>query len=146
MEKLRILLVDDQEFYLKTFALGLRSLKKYVLEPIIFTASNQQDALAIINDQALDLVITDGVFPEHLGGYIGDGHGNLFTEDFRGNLVAQAAREKEILVIGVSAEPQFFDNVDLALKKPIDLIELVEKIIELLITNKKGAINVRNTN
>ena len=128
MKTINILIVDDQEIYRKGFAFGLRIIERGILESNIFEAGNLHDALEVLKNQKVDLVITDGMFPENKFGQVGDGHSNTKQEYFRGNVVAKEARRKEVRVIGMSEEPRLFENVDHCFKKPIDIMGLINII------------------
>ncbi|HPI67000.1 MAG TPA: hypothetical protein PKZ16_00400 [bacterium] len=132
MKEVRILLVDDEELYRKSFKMGLSLLHRHGIEPVIFEAGDLETALGILNFQSVGLVLTDGIFPAKPDSYIGDGHGNCTKEDFHGNEVAAEARRLGVKVIGISSEPKLFHEVNVVFKKPVDLMELIQKIVELL--------------
>lgn len=129
MKEIRILLVEDEEIYHKTFILALRFLRRFDFEPTVFITDNLTTALELLNDEKIDLVVTDGVYPLRQNAY---GHGYVNPEYFRGNELAAKAKKLGVKVVGVSTEPERFQHVDCVFKKPIDLLEVMNKIVELL--------------
>ncbi|GIU69273.1 MAG: hypothetical protein KatS3mg002_0509 [Candidatus Woesearchaeota archaeon] len=83
-------------------------------------ASNLEDALSLIQKKNYSCIITDGVFPEK-GNYKIT---HASPADFRGNAVINAAKARNILVIGISSEPKYFKNADAIFKKPINISEV----------------------
>ena len=126
----RVLIVDDQAVYRKSLEMVLRFKPETDgFSLIIDEADNLQDALKQIAENNYEVVITDGVFPEEAGGYVGDNR----PEDFRGNQVIQAAKSKGVkLVVGMSAEPQGFKGADLIFEKPIDIESLRQAVKEAI--------------
>ena len=124
MKNIKILLVDDEPAYLKSLSLALRGLKKYGFEPEIFQADNLEGALGVLDLNKIDLVITDGQFFEKKQGY---------PLKFLGNKLAFEAGRKLIPIIGMSAAPKSFqpELFDVIFKKPVEIMELIKKIIKL---------------
>lgn len=127
-ENIKILLVEDNKEFANSL---LVTVGKYFKMDYV---DNLEDALAAIQNNHYDVVITDGAFPEKKGYSIGS-HGHLRDEDYRGNIVARAAKAKKSYVIGVSMESHRLKEPDLIIEKGklsiLDLIGLIKKKFNL---------------
>ncbi|MCF7872017.1 response regulator [Candidatus Woesearchaeota archaeon] len=129
---IKILIVEDKEQYLKTMTFVLQN------HFAVDTAASLQTALNKIQKEHYDLILLDAIFPERDGRPLGDGHGNLSSKDFRGKTVLELARSKKIPVIGISSNPEYYQNENLALnlhKRDIDLVALPKIINEIVEKN-----------
>ena len=122
----RILIVDDEILYRKSLLFGLKFEEgRDGFSTRIDEADNLVDALKQLEQDNYEVVITDGVFPEKAGGFVS----GLYEQDFRGNQVVKAAKDKGVkLVIGISSEPQGFKEADVVFAKPVEITELKEVI------------------
>jgi DNA-binding response OmpR family regulator len=121
----KILIIDDSEEILKTYN-KFFSKKNY----IVSTASNGLDGLKILQTEPndFDLIITDIVMPNISGvGVI-----SIVKKKFPEMLI--------IAITGWGEHPEVLASeaeADLVLEKPIDLLELDKRIIDLIESKKK---------
>jgi DNA-binding response OmpR family regulator len=119
-KKYKILIIDDSEEILKTYR-KFFSKKKYQVS----TASNGLDGLKILQTEQsdFDLIITDIVMPNISGvGII-----SIVKKKFPDILV--------IAITGWGEHPELLASeaeADLVLEKPIDLMELEKRIVNLI--------------
>jgi DNA-binding response OmpR family regulator len=119
-KKYKILIIDDSEEILKTYR-KFFSKKKY----LVSTASNGLDGLKILQTEQndFDLIITDIVMPNISGvGII-----SIVKKKFPDILV--------IAITGWGEHPELLASeaeADLVLEKPIDLMELEKRIVNLI--------------
>ena len=114
----RLLIVDDSKLYRNSMIFAFQ---KYFT---VDSCGNLADALKLIQKHHYDLLIIDGAFPES-GDYELP---NPTDSDYRGNLLAEAARKRGIIVIGTSAAPEKLKNCDYTFKKPFDILEMINFI------------------
>ncbi len=129
----RILIVDDETLYRKSLAFGLNfKADKDGFTAKVDEADNLKDALKQLEQNDYHIVMTDGVFPQEAGGFASA----LYERDFRGNQVIEAAKSKGVkLVVGISSEPERFQQADLVFKKPLDINTLKEAIKQIAKNN-----------
>jgi DNA-binding NtrC family response regulator len=115
--KARVLLVDDEEEYLKALATRLETRGMEVS-----TASNGQDAVATIDKAAFDLIILDLAMP---------GMDGLET------LKQIKSRQPEAEIIMLSGQGSIKTSIEAMklgaddfIEKPVDIKDLLEKISE----------------
>lgn len=122
-----VLLVDDEEFFLKSMVDGFASARSRLK---VLTAPNGRAALAVLRSTPVDLVVTDLKMPE-LDGF---------------QLVAELSRTHPGLPVVVMTafstaplEEQLKDaGVSLVLDKPIDFPALSKKVFEVLAASASG--------
>ena len=122
-----VLLVDDEEFFLKSMVDGFASARSRLK---VLTAPNGRAALAALKSAPVDLVVTDLKMPE-LDGF---------------QLVAELSRSHPGLPVVVMTafstaplEEQLKDaGVSLVLDKPIDFPALSQKVFEVLAASASG--------
>ncbi len=116
--KLNALIVEDNAMYLACWKLGLnKECNKYD------EATNERDALNLIEKNTYNIIVTDGAFPKNDELHLRD---NLRENDYRGKNIAKLAKEKGAYVIGITEEPEKLrcKSIDKLMKKPIDINEL----------------------
>ena len=128
-EKPKLLIVEDDQWFRKSLEVVL---KKYF---DIDQAGSEDKALELLAEKDYLIVSTDGAFPKHEGGYVGN-HGVLHDSDYRGNTVAKAAKEKGSFVIGLSTEPERLTEPHIIMsKKGLDLmfhVKYLKQVVERL--------------
>ena len=123
-KKYRILIIDDSDEILQTYKKFFVK-KKYEVS----TASNGLDGLKILQTESFDfdLIITDIVMPNISGvGII-----SIVKKKFPDILI--------IAITGWGEHPEILASeaeADLVLEKPIDLIELDKRIVDLMHSKK----------
>ncbi|MFH2063854.1 MAG: response regulator [Pseudomonadota bacterium] len=119
-KKYKILIIDDSEEILETYKKFFNK-KKY----LVSTASNGLDGLKILQTEQndFDLIITDIVMPNISGvGII-----SIVKKKFPNILI--------IAITGWGEHPELLASeaeADLVLEKPIDLMELEKRIVNLI--------------
>ena len=128
----KILLVEDEEYLLKSLEVFLRNETKYE----IFSASNGKEAIEIINSKEIDLILTDLKMPE-IGGIELMEYGKNKSADIP--VIAMTAFASlnsaiEALRLGVYdylIKPYEFDMVLIVINRAIERIRLTKKASEV---------------
>ncbi|HJN85503.1 MAG TPA: response regulator, partial [Patescibacteria group bacterium] len=128
----KILLVEDEEYLLKSLEVFLRNETKYE----IFSASNGKEAIEIINSTEIDLILTDLKMPE-IGGIELMEYGKNKSADIP--VIAMTAFASlnsaiEALRLGVYdylIKPYEFDMVLIVINRAIERIRLTKKASEV---------------
>jgi CheY-like chemotaxis protein len=130
---IKILVVDDDPSHRQALLSKLGFEKKQDgFSAKIDEADNLKDALKQLEQNDYHIVMTDGVFPQEAGGFASA----LYEHDFRGNQIIEAAKSKGVkLVVGISSEPERFQQADLVFKKPLDINTLKEAVKQIAKNN-----------
>jgi len=127
----KILLVEDEEYLLKSLEVFLRNETKYE----IFSASNGKEAIEIINSKEIDLILTDLKMPE-IGGielmeYVKNKSADIpviaMTAFASLNSAIEALR---LGVYDYLIKPYEFDMVLIVINRAIERIRLTKKANE----------------
>jgi len=128
----KILLVEDEEYLLKSLEVFLRNETKYE----IFSASNGKEAIEIINSKEIDLILTDLKMPE-IGGielmeYVKNKSADIpviaMTAFASLNSAIEALR---LGVYDYLIKPYEFDMVLIVINRAIERIRLTKKASEV---------------
>ncbi|MEE9165760.1 MAG: response regulator [Nitrospinota bacterium] len=127
----KILLVEDEEYLLKSLEVFLRNETKYE----IFTAGNGKEAIEIINSKDIDLILTDLKMPE-IGGielmeYVRNKSLDIPVITMTAFVSLNSAIEALRLgVYDYLIKPYEFDMVLIAINRAIERIRLTKKANE----------------
>jgi len=125
MENFRVLLVDDEEEFVSTLSERL-SLRNFQVE----TATNGQDALAILKENRADVVILDVMMP------------GISGLEILKRIKTMHPHLPVILLTGLGSTREGIEGMRLGafdyLMKPVDLDELIAKMHEAKSTMRTG--------
>ena len=92
IQKKKLLLVEDDKEFRETLEIMVEDAFE------IDTAGSMEKALKLLQENKYDVVSIDGSFPEY--------EGRENDGEYRGDIVAKAAKQKGSYVVGLSSEPK----------------------------------------